>query len=49
MLCARFQSCQLVPREELTQWDDDYADAMRDVYKHFADDDYDVCALGKGL
>ena len=43
-LCARFQSGKISDSEELTRWDDDYANAMREVYKHFADD-YDVCAL----
>ena len=43
-LCARFQSGKISDLEELTRWDDDYANAMREVYKHFAED-YDVCAL----
>ena len=43
-LCARFQSGKISDLDELTRWDDDYANAMREVYKHFAED-YDVCAL----
>ena len=39
-----FQSGKISDLEELTRWDDDYANAMREVYKHFAED-YDVCAL----
>ena len=43
-LQARYQSATPVSEPEYHRWDDDYADAMRKVYKAFPDDD-DVCAL----
>ena len=43
-LQSRYQSAQPVPLEELTRWNDDYADAMRDVYQRH-EDDLDVTSL----
>lgn len=43
-LMRRFQAHNIEDLEVLSQWDDDYADAMRDVYREFSND-YDVCAL----
>ena len=43
-LAIRFQANKANEIEELEKWDDDYADAMRLVYRDFSDD-YDVCAL----
>ena len=43
-LGARFQKNHSVPPEEFDKWDDDYADAMREVYKKHSDD-IDVMAL----
>jgi len=41
---ARYQSPTPVSEAELHRWDDDYADAMPEVYEAFSDDN-DVCAL----
>ena len=43
-LQARYQSPTPVTEAEYHKWDDDYADAMRDVYESFPDDS-DVCSL----
>lgn len=43
-LATRFQAPHPVAPEEFDRWDDDYADAMRRVYKRFPDD-VDVAAL----
>jgi tetratricopeptide (TPR) repeat protein len=43
-LARRFQANVADDMETLARWDDDYADAMREVYRDFSDD-YDVCAL----
>ena len=43
-LARRFQASEVGDLEILGQWDDDYADAMRAVYRDFPMD-YDVCAL----
>lgn len=43
-LARRFQASAADDLEVLSGWDDDYADAMRVVYRDFADD-YDVAAL----
>jgi len=43
-LARRFQASAVDDLEILGQWDDDYADAMRAVYRDFPED-YDVCAL----
>lgn len=43
-LARRFQASRADDLETLSQWDDDYADAMRAVYRDFGDD-YDVAAL----
>lgn len=43
-LARRFQANAADDMEVLSGWDDDYADAMRAVYRDFADD-YDVAAL----
>ena len=43
-LAIRFQANKANEIEELKKWDDDYADAMRLVYRDFSHD-YDVCAL----
>ncbi len=43
-LTVRFPAIQVDDDEEFEQWDDDYADAMRQVHAQFSAD-YDVCAL----
>ena len=43
-LARRFQASAADDPEILCQWDDDYADAMREVYRDYSED-YDVCAL----
>ncbi|NKB63643.1 MAG: hypothetical protein GKR95_16520 [Gammaproteobacteria bacterium] len=43
-LQARYQSPTPVSESDYHQWDDDYADEMRRVYKAYPEDD-DVCAL----
>lgn len=43
-LAQRFQANATEDIETLSRWDDAYADAMREVYRDFAED-YDVCAL----
>lgn len=43
-LSRRFQASSADDFEVLSLWDDDYANAMREVYRAFAEDD-DVCAL----
>ena len=43
-MARRFQAEQCDGLDILHQWDDDYADAMRTVYRDFAED-YDVAAL----
>jgi len=43
-LARRFQASTCDDLEILGQWDDDYADATREVYRDFPED-YDVCAL----
>lgn len=43
-LCARFQKPHAVAPEEFDRWDDDYADAMREVYRKYPDD-LDVMAI----
>jgi tetratricopeptide (TPR) repeat protein len=43
-LMRRFQASAIDDPVGLAQWDDDYADAMRTVYREFPED-YDVCAL----
>lgn len=43
-LTLRFQESGIDDPDVLAQWDDDYADAMRTVYREFPED-YDVCAL----
>ena len=43
-LARRFQAATADDPETLSQWDDDYADAMRAVYQEYSED-YDVCAL----
>ncbi|MFT5450476.1 MAG: hypothetical protein ACI9DC_005684 [Gammaproteobacteria bacterium] len=43
-LTARFQAPSIDDPELLCAWDDDYADAMREVYAQHGED-YDVCAL----
>jgi tetratricopeptide (TPR) repeat protein len=43
-LMRRFQASAIDDPDGLAQWDDDYADAMRTVYREFPED-YDVCAL----
>jgi tetratricopeptide (TPR) repeat protein len=43
-IARRFQASAADDPEILSRWDDDYADAMRLVYRDFPDD-YDVCAL----
>ncbi|MGI9395261.1 MAG: hypothetical protein ACR2OY_11490 [Boseongicola sp.] len=43
-LQARYQSPVAVTEAEYHQWDDDYADAMRQIHASFPNDD-DVCAL----
>jgi len=43
-LARRFQASGADDLEILGRWDDDYADAMRAVYRDFPED-YDVCAL----
>lgn len=40
----RFQASEVDNEETFAEWDDAYADAMRDVYARFRED-YDVCAL----
>ncbi len=40
----RYQSPVPVDESEYTRWDDDYSNAMREVYQAFPEDD-DVCAL----
>ena len=43
-LATRYQSDTPVSLEDYHHWDDAYADAMREVYRDFPNDD-DVCAL----
>ena len=43
-LSRRFQASSAADFEVLSLWDDDYANAMREVYRDLAEDD-DVCAL----
>tara|TARA_Y100000588_G_scaffold391532_1_gene500441 strand:+ start:915 stop:2594 length:1680 start_codon:yes stop_codon:yes gene_type:complete len=43
-LSRRFQASSAADFEVLSLWDDDYANAMREVYRELAEDD-DVCAL----
>lgn len=43
-LARRFQASAVDDEDVLGQWDDDYADAMRAVYREFPED-YDVAAL----
>ena len=43
-LAQRFQKPQPVAQQEYDQWDDAYANAMREVYRSFPDD-HDVMAL----
>ncbi len=43
-IAQRFQASMVEDPEFLCQWDDDYANAMREVYRGFPED-YDVCAL----
>lgn len=43
-LLSRYQSPTPVDEVEYHRWDDDYADAMRQVYNAYSEDD-DVCAL----
>ena len=43
-IALRFQASAVDDLEVLGQWDDDYADAMREVYRDFPED-YDVSAL----
>ncbi len=43
-LAHRFQKPNPVTRKNYNQWDDDYANAMREVYKNYPDD-HDVIAL----
>jgi tetratricopeptide (TPR) repeat protein len=43
-LAQRFQASAADDEDILGRWDDDYADAMRGVYREFPGD-YDVCAL----
>ena len=43
-LQARYQSPKPVPEAEYDKWNDNYADAMRDVYNSFPND-ADVCSL----
>ncbi len=43
-LIQRYQSSEPVPMEEFDQWNDDYRDAMREVYQSFSEDP-DVCTL----
>ncbi|MEM7114425.1 MAG: hypothetical protein AAF614_18465 [Chloroflexota bacterium] len=43
-LTIRFPATQVESEEEFSQWDEDYAAAMRDVYAQFAED-YEVSAL----
>ena len=43
-LACRFQKPHPVPQDEFNQWDDDYANAMREVYQDYSDD-HDVMAL----
>ncbi len=43
-LARRFQASAVDDLEILSQWNGDYADAMREVYRDYREDD-DVCAL----
>ncbi|MCH9673369.1 MAG: hypothetical protein K0U93_18160 [Gammaproteobacteria bacterium] len=43
-LASRFQAATVDDEDDLTEWDDAYANAMREVQAGFPDD-YDVCAL----